>query len=212
MSECLICTKAGTVEERVDLLRALAAKGVFCCPDCVTRLTRALRELEAYAAYLPYACYPIRGTTGRMKPGYASQAPLRLDVVAFLKRTELAPVEHDDVRSLPSTLDSLADAIAEAREEQRGGDPYAYIRSNLRWCATQDWVDELATDLLELHRTAQQFAQDRPQKPLGDCLNVTCDGKVRWGGPGRPARCGACKRQYDGLDLVRLGVNEETAA
>jgi hypothetical protein len=33
---------------------------------------------------------------------------------------------------------------------------------------------------------------------------VTCDGDVFEGKPGQPARCGRCKRPYDGVDLIRL--------
>lgn len=195
--KCLICTKTET-------------QGVYACRDCVNRLTRVLRELEAYIDFLPYAIHPIRGVTGRMSPGYGSKAPARVDVLAALDPGATSD-EEADVRSLPGGVAGIALSIAEARGEASDGS-YSYIRSSLWWCAEQDWVDELASDLFDLHRIARQLAGDQPQRPLGDCLNVTCDGKVRWGGPGKPARCSACLRTYDGLDLLRLGAAEETAA
>lgn len=195
--KCLVCSKVDTHD-------------VYACPGCVNRLTRALRELEAYLEYLPHAIQPVRGTTGRMSPGYRSTPPMRLEVTAAMDRDSLSD-EEAEVRSLTGGVAAIRLMIAEAREEEPG-EWISYIRSTLQWCATQPWVDDLADDVFDLHRIARRLAKDDPQKPLGDCLNVACGGKVRWGGPGRPARCGECKRSYDGLDLVRLGVNEETAA
>jgi hypothetical protein len=215
--KCLVCPQADIGSR-------------YGCDDCRNRLVQLLRELELYTVeFLPLMVQPARGQTGRMSPGYGSRSPGRDDVLAALDpRSRPGDVdEHGDavmrrpddsaswVRSLPGSVLGMAAGIAEQRGERAPrsfGGALDYIRNQLWWCAGESWFDDLASDIAELHRQARELAGDRPQQSLGACLTVTCEGKVHWGGPGRPAQCTACKRTYDGLDLVRLGVAEETAA
>ncbi|RSN65435.1 hypothetical protein DMH01_03400 [Amycolatopsis sp. WAC 04182] len=209
--QCLVCKREATR---------------YGCDDCRNRLALLLRELELYTVdFLPLMVQPARGQTGRMSPGYGSRSPGRDDVLAALDPRsrptfgEASTFHPDDgdtwVRSLPSAPVTIAKWIAEERGElppKSFGGALDYIRKLLWWCAGREDFAELFDDVAELHRQARELSGDRPQKPLGECLTVACDGRVRWGGPGKPARCGECKRTYDGLDLVRLGVAEETAA
>ncbi|WP_033288270.1 hypothetical protein [Amycolatopsis jejuensis] len=208
-----------------------ATSVAYSCNDCVNRLIRLVREIVVYATLiLPFMVEPGRGMTGRMSPGYGPHSPARDDVIAALDPRSLAGDvdEHGDavtrrpddagswVASIPGRLRYLADAIAEERDESRPGgnlDTDAdYVTRNAWWLGGQDWVDDAVGDLTELHHMARQLAGDAPQRALGACLTVTCDGQVHWAGVGKPAQCKACKRTYDGLDLVRLEAAQETAA
>jgi hypothetical protein len=213
--QCLVCEKEA---------------GRPGCDDCRNRLTQLLRELELYTTeLLPLMLQPARGQTGRMSPGYGSRSPGRDDVLTALDpRSRPGDVDEDgepimrrpdDTGSWPRSLTSstlgIGKWIAEERDElppATFGGALDYIRKLLWWCAGRGDFAELFSDVAELHRQARELSGDRPQEALGTCLTVTCEGRVRWGGPGRPAQCGECKRTYDGLDLVRLGVAEETAA
>lgn len=224
--KCRICTRTDTNGPQIH-----------SCPDCINHLLRTLRELGVYwTDYLPRMTEPARGTTGRMSPGYGSRSPARDDVLVALdprswpgdvdEHGEAITRRPDDtptwMRSIPGTLHGIAAAIADQRTEQLPDDHLGYIRRTLYWCAQQTvldpdgvrhpWIDDLAGDLIELHHQARQLARDQPQAPLGDCLTVTCDGRVHWGGPGKPATCAACQRVYDGLDLVRLSAAQEATA
>jgi hypothetical protein len=200
------------------------------CDDCRNRLATLLSELELYTVeLLPLMVQPARGQTGRMSPGYGSRSPGRDDVLAALDpRSRPGDVDEDGEaitrrpddaaswpRSLTSSAVTIAKWIAEEREElppRSFGGALDYIRGQLWWCAGRDDFGELFDDVAELHWQAREQSGDRPQKPLADCLDVTCDGKVFEGGYKKPAKCAKCRRPYEGLDLVRLGVAEETAA
>ncbi|ANN16227.1 hypothetical protein SD37_11625 [Amycolatopsis orientalis] len=206
---CLVCEKPSTR---------------YGCSDCRNRVGQMLRDLELYTTeFLPLMTQPARGQTGRMSPGYGSRSPARDDVLTALDpRSRPGDVDEDGEailrspddagswpRSLTSSAVTIAKWIAEERDELRPrsfGGALDYIRNLLWWLAGRSDFDELFDDVAELHRQARELSGDRPQKPLGECLNVTCDGTVRWGGPGKPAQCGVCRRTYDGLDWVRLAV------
>ncbi|MFI6302155.1 hypothetical protein ACIBCH_09810 [Amycolatopsis thailandensis] len=200
------------------------------CDDCRNRLITLLRELEHYTVeLLPLMLQPARGQTGRMSPGYGSRSPGSDDVLSALDpRSRPGDVDEDGEailrrpddmaswqRSLPSSTIGIAGWIAEERGElapKSFGGSLDYIRGHLWWCAGREDFAELYGDVAELHSQARSLSNDRPQDPLADCMDVTCDGKVFEGGYKKPARCGTCRRVYEGLDLVRLGVAEETAA
>jgi hypothetical protein len=200
------------------------------CLDCNNHLLRVLSELEIYLRMLPLMMQKLRGEGGRMAPGFARSSPGRDEVMVALDPRSLPGDvdEHGDallrrpddtgswVRSLPGSLEGIADSIAEERGEERPKGTLdrtlGYIRYRLWWVGETDAIEDVARDLLELHRQAQRLAHDAPQPPLAPCLEVTCEGEVFEGGPGRPARCGSCRRVYEGLDLIRLGASKETAA
>lgn len=205
----------------------------LCCPDCVNALDRIVREIGDYWTDLKDMTEPPRGNTGRMQPGYGSRSPAADDVlVALDPRSRPGDVDEDGeailrrpddtkdwIRSIPGALDGIADWVFTERADWHPplvlphlADPVGYIRRQLRWCAQQPWIGDVADDLTEVHGQARSLAHDHPQGPLAACLVVGCEGKVFEGGPGRAAQCERCKRPYMGLDLLRLGAAEETAA
>lgn len=212
--KCLLCAERESQER-------------YACWDCVNDLLGVLRELELYISILS----PVRrkGDGGRGAPGFGSSSPADDNVVAALDPRSgpgrwnedlqspyySAPEDTEHwIRSIPGSLTAIASWIAGEREQgliypRTMVRDLGYIRQSLHWCAEQQWVDELSTDLRDLHRQARAHAGDRPQAPLGECLTVTCGGQVYWVKTG--ARCTACRRPYDGLDLIRLGAAQQEA-
>ncbi len=215
--KCRVCTTNDTIYS-----------ALYCCTGCNNHLLRILRELGTYLDdYLPRMIQPARGQTGRMQPGYGSRSPATDTVIIALDPRSIASDVDEDgeahtrrpddtptwIRSIPGSLHYIALGIADDRLDAKAyeGTAMDYIRRNLHWAGMQPWIDDLASDLTELHHQARDLANDKPQEAIAECLTVTCDGSVYWGGPGQPARCAACKRSYDGLNLVRLGAAAEVA-
>lgn len=208
----------------------------YACTHCVDDMRRWLAEIEDYSSVMIGMSRGIRGRgLGVTGGAFGSRPPMNLTIAAVLDiRSTSAdhvrenspafdPVgidEHDHVRSLPASLNGIASWI---REEMGATEPTEwtlvseahYLRSQVSACAHAQWVDELHSDLRELHAQARALAHDSPPKPLGHCLTVECDGLVFWstgaGSDTQRARCSDCARTYDGLDLVRLGAAEEAA-
>lgn len=222
--KCLVCTKNDTI-----------GSALYACMDCLNHVLRLLRELEDYLTHqLPAMKEPMRGQTGRLSPGYGSRSPARDDVLSALDPRSLpGDVDEDGepitrrpddtgtwVRSITGGLEGIAAWIAEHRgwhppfayDHDVTDQPIAYIRRHLYWSGGQPWIDDIADDIAELHDQARRLANDGPQQPIASCLTVTCDGQVYEGDYKKPARCAKCKRPYEGLDLIRLGVAEGTAA
>jgi hypothetical protein len=201
---CLICDRA--------------AGHRYACHHCTDQMRRQLRELEDYAVILAATVGPLRGGPARRSPGYGSKSPARDDVIVMLDYRSRTGGEGDDdeespMRSLVGGIRTLACWL---REEAEQSDPrrwtltseIAYLLGRIESCAMEQWVDELSSDIRELHGQARALSHDQPTGPLGTCLGVGCGGQVyRLTMPGDDgARCSVCLRLYDGLDLVRLGA------
>lgn len=191
----------------------------FGCPDCVNRLTRQLREVGAYWSLLGYMSAPVRDSGGRGAPGYGSRTPARDEVLVALDPRSFPDLEESWTRSIPVAIAGLSEALADERGHtgQPGASGLGYVIDSVQWAAEQHWFDEFADDIGELHREARALAHDRPDS-LGACLEVLCGAPVFWRAAWRGekrvsvARCVGCSREYDGLDLVRLGAAQELAA
>lgn len=210
----------------------------YACHPCVNRMRQHLRDIEDYVAII----LSMRGAIGSKPHGsigvsFGSKPPVSLTALALLdprsttaddverNSPEFDPVgadEHDHIRSLPTSVHAMA---AWVREEQEQSEPsfwtlvseLRYLATTLDWCAQQQWVDELHSDIRELHSQARSLAKDKPSGPLGHCLSLGCVGVVfpatvkDRDGRHDGGRCDTCQRSYTGLDLVRLGVSEEAA-
>jgi hypothetical protein len=213
VTECLICPED--------------AGHRYACHGCVNRMRKQLRELEDYAVILACTMGPLRGGPSRRSPGYGSRSPARDDVIVALDvRSRAGDVDEDGeaitrrpedrdtwTRSIPGAIRQLACWL---REEADQSDPVrwtltteiAYILGRIEACAMEQWVDDLASDIKELHAQARVLAGDPSPRPLGTCMVVECGGDVyRFERPGLDgAQCRSCQRLYDGLDLLRLGA------
>lgn len=210
----------------------------YACPQCVNDLRRWLTELEDYVAVILAMQGTIGGqATGSIGVSYRSKPPVSLTPMAMMDRRSTTadyvernspafdPVgaeDHDHVTSLPEAVHAIATWI---REERGAQEPRSwtlvselrYLRGEVDGCAIEQWVDDLHSEIKELHHKARMLAHDAPPGPLGTCLSIECEGTVfpasvkDSSGRHDGGRCSACSRTYNGPDLVRLGVSEEMA-
>lgn len=220
--QCLCCGRGGAGHR-------------YACRHCVDDMRRWLIELEDYAVILLATMGPLRDQTiGSIGVAFTSRLPIRDDVATLLDYRSGAgaavhrlrdPRDMDDepIRSLPGGIHGIACWI---REVHGGSEPtqwtlvseLRYLRTQIEACSFAQWVDELHSDLKELHSQARSLAHDAP-KPMAHCLEVDCGGMVFWiikednGKRVDEARCANpdCRRPYTGTDLVRLRVAEEVA-
>lgn len=201
---------------------------LYACEQCINTVRRQLRDLEQYVVILTVTTMPLRTGTSRRAPGYSSRSPARDDVIVMLDPRSRAggdgPDDTDDPpRSIPGAIAALADFV---RGEQQLPPPRSgpllsrdvgYLLSQINWCASQQWIDDLADDIHQLHVQARRLAGDAPPGPLGACIAVGCEGSVfpaslrTREGREDGARCRNCGREYSGLDLVRLQVAQEVS-
>ncbi|MER7014541.1 hypothetical protein ABT324_24215 [Saccharopolyspora sp. NPDC000359] len=198
----------------IDRCSHAADHGRYCCSQCAEQLRHWLREIEDYDAAT--TATPGRGGDGgRRSPGYGSRPPARLDVIAARDPRsvphQLGPDDTDgDVRSILGTLHSLASWIAEEADDLRPthiptiATETRYLRGRIDWCTSQQWIDELADDLHQLHTQARRLAGESP-KPLAPCPD--CCGPLWPVGNTNvlAVRCSDCGSSYDGLGLLLLG-------
>lgn len=224
MTNCLVCDRD--------------AGHRYSCHRCVNAMRQHLRDLEDYVAVI----LSMRGAispapAGSLGGSFGSKPPMSLTAAALLDvRSSLAgrvehdspsfdPVgadEHDHVRSLPAAIHGIAEWVRSERDESQPTSwnlvgELRYLATTLDWCAQQQWVNELADDLRDLHVTARSLAKDKPPGPMGHCLVATCDGTVYpatirdTAGRHDGGRCDSCGDAYTGTRLLRLGAQEEAA-
>lgn len=206
------------------------------CHRCVEAVRRWLRAIESYeqirscaAAALPArrsAGSQIRGT------GYGSMPPCDLDVLtAGDPRSTRLPLDRafdavtDDEEPLYYILGVLESEARNARESL--GDPQPFSRATLMGeigyllyaterIAYEDWWDDYHHAIRDLHGDSRRVARDSANDTVAPCIAVGCDGRVLWQydvhlPPERrrdAARCVDCGRSYEGIDLLRLRVQE----
>lgn len=144
----------------------------YACGDCIATTHRRLRELYAKWLATPTMLDPTRGTTGRRSPGYGSRPPARDDVLVMLDhRTHAEQLSPDDedtaLWSLLGTLHGLAQFVPghagqlSPRHVTMSGE-VGYLLGRLAWCATQQWVADIAENVLHLHNQARAIVNDDP--------------------------------------------------
>jgi hypothetical protein len=167
-----------------------AGYGRWACESCVRTMQRQLREIETYAAILTISVTPRRGHGQRRAPGYASRSPGRDDVIVALDYRSRVGGDgpDDDAHPTRSVLGTLHDLSRWVREEQDIGEPLreptiasevGYLLGAAEWCARQQWVDEFAADIRDLHGQCRHQAGDHPGHPIGECPNLLSTGECR---------------------------------
>ncbi len=200
-----------------------SAPGHNTCLRCRDHLTQLLREIVEYTAALNPT--PGVGGSGRRAPGFGSRPPANLHIIAALdKRTvpyalpaKDAPEDlPSDVWSILGTLYGLTRFVRKERglliplEPPTVTGEVRFLVDWMDWCTAQPWIEDVAEDIRELHRQVRASALMAPDKPVGSCLSVECGGPVFQTRDGSLHRCSRCRREYDGSDLVKLRINEET--
>lgn len=199
----------------------------YACEACRERMRRQLREIDTYHAVIRSTKERRRGGDGgRRAPGFwPPPSVLNEDAaVADDHRSRSTGDGPDDVdgavRSILGTLHGIATWV---RTEQQVTEPrgqldvsreIGWLLPQIEWCSTQQWVDELAADINELHHEARRLAGDSPPRPVGDCLSPKCDGQVfpslvpDTRDPHGPrvdgGRCSRCDYAYDWLELIKV--------
>lgn len=192
----------------------------YACTGCVTALRHTLRGIEVYAHLLTVMTVPMQGRGERRSPGFGSRSPARDDVIVALDyRSRTGGEEPDDeaqpTRSILGTLHQLARWI---REEQDVNSPrdisvtreVGYLLGAMEWCARQQWVDELAIDLRELHAQCRRLAGDQPPRPIGKCPTLVgedeCGTSLYMPTVGDSVVCHGCKREWRRPEWERLAA------
>lgn len=207
----------------------------YACTDCVATMRRWLTDLEDYAVIIITATIAglHRPAEGALGGAYDSEPPIDMDASAFLdvrsgagaavhRLRDPRDAEDEPTRSLPGSVHGIACWIRDELDTSTVTNwtvisELRYLRTQIDRCASEQWIDELHSDIAELYLQGRRIAGDAPQRPLGTCLEVGCGGAVYWVLDHNPdpaarkdkARCRACRRPYTGLDLIRLGVAEE---
>lgn len=196
----------------------------YACHRCTTGLQRKLRHLETYATWY-ITPMPYRGAGGRGAPGYSSRSPARDDVIAAMDIRSDGDVKGPDdsptpIVSIPGGLRHMATWVCRM-DESRDTVPktitecVAYLLGRVPHLAMDRQIEMFSFQVNVLYSQARALANDRPPGPLGQCLTVTCGGKVlvRNDRDGLPdgGKCEACLRVYTGLDLVRLSAAQEAS-
>jgi hypothetical protein len=206
----------------------------YACNKCTNKMRQWLRDLEGYAAIIIATPAPLRATTnGSIGGAYSSRVPARDDAAVILdyrsgagaavfRLRDPRDMDDDPIRSLPGSIHGIACWIREEHDESEPArwtlvSELHYLIGKIESCVHAQWINELHDDLRELHAQARAVAGDQPDKPLGTCMNIDCDGDVhraeltRDGEKEDGARCVTCKRAYFGLDYVRLQAAQEAS-
>jgi hypothetical protein len=219
----------------------LSDPGYRTCRECCDQLHRWLtpgsrddagRPDSIPELYLLLNPLPVVSDSGRRGPGFGSRSPATDHIIAMRDRRSVK-VEAGDPHSVPAVLASWARMIAEDRDVTPPAatvpDLCAFLDRHLDWVTRQDWVDELADELRELHAQLRGAVGDGRQAPLGHCIEPL-DGRdcgapiympagTKPRAPDEPIKdlpslqCGACGAVYDGrrLILLRLANERKTA-
>lgn len=157
-----------------------------------TRLHRQLTELGELLAHAHLAIQPGSAPRGGRVSGATRTAPLpcRVDVLSWLGpapagRGAVLDQHGDQTGPAPVTA-TLHGWVRLVEEESRFADcadyriggmlDYLRARNVFTWTAHQPWADEYATEIGDLHRTAQRLALARPRRrPLPQLPCPRCD-------------------------------------
>lgn len=199
----------------------------YACPKCVTALRHTLRGIEVYAQLLTVMTLPVQGRGERRSPGFGSRSPARDDVIVALDyRSRTAGNGPDDedtpTRSILGTLHQLALTMRQQQYEDGLTKKLAiqreptvtteigFLLGAVEWAAHEPWIDELATDLRELHAQCRRLAGDQPPRPIGQCTTLVGDQEC--GTPlympqrGDTIECGGCHREWRRPEWERLAA------
>ena len=205
---------------------AQADSGYRTCGRCHQRIHEWLSPLTTDADGRPdsipglYAMLsPLPGVGGggmRRAPGFASKSPANDHVIAITDPRTVR-LEVGDPQSVPGLLASwtalLIDERALIPPARTVGDMARVLDKHLDWITRQDWVEDFATELRELHSQLRSIGQQR--RRIGSCPNTLDDGATtRQCGAtlyaplyGDTIKCWAhdCGREWPRIEWLRLG-------
>lgn len=215
---CTVVHSAVPLDEQCILGHADPVKSEFgyACRRHYHWIDRTLQQIEELFALLDDVILPGPGGDGRSGTRVGSPAPGRVEVMAITDKRARAAIEPGDIPDLPGTLASWARLVVE--ERQTSDELTGHVAQSLRvlrrermWIAGQDWLDDYAGEMAELHRAAARAVGDTMwPRPIGHCPNC--------GAPMYPtigvdeAHCRRCKSTWTGIALARLRLIHEQEA
>lgn len=165
---------------------------------------------------------PLPGVGGggqRRAPGFASKSPANDHIIAITdpRSTRL---EAGDPHSVPGVLASWTALLVDERHltPPAGTVPAMarFLDTHLDYLTKQEWVEDFATELRELHAQLRAIGQQR--RRIGICPNTIDAGETtRQCGAALFAplhsdviKCYACGREWPRAEWLRLGYLLET--
>jgi hypothetical protein len=205
---------------------AQADPGYRTCSRCHQRIHEWLSPITVDGDGRPdsipglYAMLsPLPGVGGggqRRAPGFASRSPANDHIIAIRdpRTTRLAP---GDPHSVPGVLAAWTALLADERSyaPPAGTVPAMaqFLDRNLDYITRQDWVEDLAAELRELHSQLRAIGQQR--RRIGICPNTIDSGDTtkQCGTTlyaplyGDTIKCWApdCGREWPRAEWLRLG-------
>lgn len=161
----------------------------------------------------------VDGSGGRRAPGFASRSPANDYIVAMRDRRSIKR-DPGDPHSVPGLLAAWSAFLVDDRglipPRHTVPDMAKFLDRNLDYISRQEWVEDLAEELRELHSQLRAIGQQR--RRIGICPNTIDAGDTtRQCGAGLYAplygdqiTCGVCGRQWARDEWLRLGRLLET--
>lgn len=208
---------------------AKADPGYRTCSGCHQRIHEWLSPIAVDADGRPdsvpglYAMLsPLPGIAGgsqRRAPGFASRSPAN-DYVVAIRDPRSTRLEDGDPHSVPGVLAAWTALLIEERNlvpPNRTVPAMArFLDRHLDWITRQGWVEDLATELRELHSQLRAIGQ--PRRRIGKCPNTIdegdttrqCDARLFAPLHGDQIVCWACGRKWPRSEWLSLGYLLET--
>lgn len=175
-------------------------------------LDSTLTQIMELFALTPLVLMPGRTGSGRNTDVYAP-APLRLEVAALTDRRARNTVEDpfgdpEGIPDVPGTLWQWVRMIAEERpcyppESATVMASTSFLHRERHWIGQQAWVDDYATEMVELHRSlARVVGETMFPRPVGHCPN--CAKPLFLTGGVDLVECKRCGSAWTGVALARL--------
>lgn len=190
----------------------VAMLGGTVCARCSNRHHQALLNLELDLIALT----PHRGKGGassaRPPMGFGSASPARDDVIVELDPRSDAGPEGD--AGVMAKLHSWVQMIREERGLNSATrvtptSESLVLRSNHEWICQQDWAGDLFAEIRTCERRARALLGLAPDRPVGECTQPECPGKVYPTRDNSGVECKKCGRVYEGSGLLELGTKQE---
>ena len=154
------------------------------------------------------------GDNGRRAPGFGPRSPANDHLIA-MKDPRSVKRDLGDPHSVPGVLAAWCDALIDERSlipPTRTVPAMAkFLDNHLDYLTRQEWVEDLFTELRELHSQLRAIGQQR--RRIGLCPNTLDAGETtkQCAAPlfaplySDLIRCYACGREWSGIERLRLG-------
>lgn len=191
----------------------------YACRRHYHWIDRTLQQIEELFALTDDVLLP--GPSGDPRSGtrVGSPAPGNVGIMALTdgraRPVRQAADEDDDlIPDLPGTLASWTRLVIEEREttdEFYGtvSESVRILRRERLWIVQQEWLDDYAGELHDLHRAVSRAVGDTMwPKPIGKCPN--CSAPIYPTIGVDEAHCRRCKASWTGVHVARLRLIHES--